>query len=233
MTSTQRKTRRFEQVVRLRRAERAWPDSRDIVAVRSQLEREIGGTVSQAFAASVLGISHTALGRWVEQGDLPVVITARGRREVPVAVLAELHEAVQAERASGRRRLHALEPVMSAARARARDLEPAALVDGATSGDDPHRRAELRSLAYHRAVAGRLEQAHVDQARHLLWEWQDRGMIDPRHAAHWEERLGLPLAALRRSLAGDDEDDRALRQCSPFAGLLSEAERRRILKEIR
>lgn len=69
----------------------------------------------------------------------------------------------------------------------------------------------------------------VDQARHLLWTWRDLGRIDER----WEEVLKNPVAEAARVI-GDDSDQAAdLRQSSPFAGRLSEAERRKVLSEVR
>jgi hypothetical protein len=45
--------------------------------------------------------------------------------------------------------------------------------------------------------------------------------------------LRRPLAEIREAIAADDQRGRDLRQNSPFAGALSEPERRRILAEIR
>lgn len=75
MTPTQRKTQLFEDIVRLRRAERASPRSRELVTVRTHLEQALGPTVTRALAARLLGVSQTALGRWWATGDLPLVIT--------------------------------------------------------------------------------------------------------------------------------------------------------------
>lgn len=75
----ERKTRLFNNIVRLRCAEREAPKSRDIVTVRAALEEELGETVSRRLAARLLGVSHTALARWVHAGDLPVVFSSAGR----------------------------------------------------------------------------------------------------------------------------------------------------------
>jgi hypothetical protein len=233
MTATERKKWLFRQIVRLRQAEREAPGSRDIVAVRAELEQELGGTVSASLAASLLGVSHTALRRWISRGDVPVVSTSRGRREVPVHVLVELYEAVREERESGRRRRHTLEPSLMAARERAASLRPRDLVDQETSTQEPHQVTRLRNLAYHRTLARRLRRSTVDDARHTLWEWRHRRTIDPRYADEWESILERPLTEIRRVLASDDPHADDLRQNSPFAGLLTEPERRRILEEIR
>jgi len=227
---TDRKRELFDDVVRLRRAERELPDNSDLVAVRSRLESELGGTVSRALAARILGLSHTAVNRWVHSGDVPLVVTPAGRSEVPVSALVEIYEGVQEQRLSGRR--HTLEPVLLEGRDRASQLRPRELVAN-ESGGGGHRTAELRSLAYHRAVAKRLRRSTVDAALHLVWQWRDAGKIDPRYATAWEELLRRPLGEIKRAIGEDSERARDLRQNSPFAGTLSEPERRRILSEIR
>ena len=226
----------FGRLLRLRRAARAAPNDRDIVAVSSALAEELGESVSARLAARLLGVSHTGLARWIKTGDLPVVYGTSGRVEVPVAVLLELHEAVEQARESGRRSLHVLEPAMVEARRRgdrirAAELVPERAAEACELGG--HRRAELRSLAYHRALAERLDKRMVDDARHLLWKWQEQGAIDGRYAERWEEVLRRPPGELRRIIAEDTEHGRDLRQSSPFAGMLSEPERRKLLAEIR
>jgi hypothetical protein len=232
VTASERKKWLFEQIVRLRRAERASPDSRDVVAVRVELEKELGPTLTPALTASLLDVSHTALRRWINRGDIPVVTTPRGRREVPVGALVDLYESVHEERRSGRRRRHTIEPAMRAARERADSFQPRDLVEWATVRD-PHRLAQLRTLAYHRALARRLDPSTVNDARHTLWEWRHKGTIDPRWADEWESILERPLSEIRHVLASDEPHAADLRQNSPFAGLLTEPERRRILEEIR
>lgn len=229
---TAERKRLFESIVRLRRAEREAPQSRDLVAVRADLERELGETVSRSLAAQLLGVSHTALNRWVDAGDVPVVVTRDGRRAVPVAALVDLYEAVARERASGRRRRHALEPIMVESRAKARAMRPGELIASDESSAGPHRSAELRSLAYHGAVAKRLRRPMADDALHLIWQWRDSGRIDRRYADRWEEVLRGPLPEIRKLLTSDSQAAADLRQNSPFAGLLSEPERRKILAEI-
>ena len=103
--------RTLENIARLRKAEQRAGDP-EIATVREDLESQLGGTVSRSIAARQLGVSHTALNRWVASGHIPVVITRRGRKEVPIPALLKLQERVVEQRRSGRRRLHALEPVM-------------------------------------------------------------------------------------------------------------------------
>jgi hypothetical protein len=203
VTKTQRKKWLFEQILRLRRAERESPENRDIVSVRSELENELGGTLTPSLAAALLGFSHTALRRWIRSGDVPVVITSRGRKEIPVDAVVDLYESVSNERESGRRRSHTLEPTMTARRERARSLEPRDLVNDEEPPSDPHMRARLRNLAYHRALARRLRRAMVNDARHVLWDWRNRGVIDPRYADEWESLLQRPIPEIRRALSSD------------------------------
>jgi predicted site-specific integrase-resolvase len=54
-------------------------------------------------AARALGVSPAALGRWIESGDLPVVLSAEGHLEVPVPALIDLRGSVDADRADGPR----------------------------------------------------------------------------------------------------------------------------------
>jgi hypothetical protein len=231
-----RKKRLFENIIRLRRAERDVPANRDIAAVRTALEEELGETVSRRLAASLLGVSHTALFRWIKGGDLPVVYNSNGREQVPVAALLDVYEAVESERAANRRRRHVLEPTMSRGRARARSMRTKDLIPSdSTKSDTPasHRRADLRSLAYHRALAPRLRRPAVDDALHVMWKWRDQGKVDEHYAQQWEDVLRKPVAEVRRVITEDTPTARDLRQNSPFAGMLSEAERRKIVDEIR
>ena len=55
--------------------------------------------------------------------------------------------------------------------------------------------------------------------------------IDPRYAEAWEELLEGPLPSLRKVLEDEGEESRDLRQNSPFAGVLSEPERRAVTEQ--
>jgi hypothetical protein len=98
---------------------------------------------------------------------------------------------------------------------------------------DPHRRTELRSIALHGAVVKRLreEPALIEQARKRIERWTASGALAPRYARAWLRALDQPLEDLSARLVADDEDARAMRQCSPFAGALSARERWRIWRE--
>jgi excisionase family DNA binding protein len=220
------KRRWFEQVLALRRAERAAPEVREIPEVRAQIERQIGSALSVSSAARILEVSETTLRRWIQRGELPLVITERGRRGIPTRVLADLYEQVAEQRVRGRK--HVIEPGVAASRDAARRMR----VD-ASAVDDPHRRNQARALVYHRAVARKLTRAMAADALHRVWEWQKSGRIDPQYAERWEQLLRSPIATIKARIGADDVEGDDLRQNSPFAGMLSEAERRRIFDEVR
>jgi len=222
-----RKLELFENIARLRRAGRLTPGNRDIAVVRVALERQLGETVSRRLAARALGVSHTALDRWVKAGDLPLVYSPDGRVEVPVPALLDLYEAVQAEGAEGSRRF-VLAPTMARRRRAAQSLH---IEEPGVRDDSPHGRARARGLAYHRAVAQRLRKPMVAEARHVLLRWREQGRIDERYADRWQQLLARPVPEIRRALAQQSEEADDLRQNSPFAGVLSEPERRRIMRE--
>lgn len=218
----------FGNIARLRRAERQTRNV-DIASVREDLEAEMGGTVSRNLAASLLGVSHTALNNWIAAGDVPVVITEHGRKEVPLPTLLDLYDRVGEERSSGKRRLHVLEPVMAEGRRRAERMHPGV---GLSERSDPHRRQELRSLAYHRVLARRLDRPMLDEAQRKLARWRDDGRIDARYADAWDAVFEMPMTEVRKVISADDARGRELRQSSPLAGLLSEPERRKILEMV-
>lgn len=217
-------------IARLRRAEKR-ALSADVSAVREDLESQLGGTVSRSLSARFLGVSHTALNHWIASGDVPVVVSEKGRREVPIPTLLELQEQIAAGRESGGRKLHVLEPIMIEARRRAERMRPR-VPSGGRDRSDPHRASELRSLAYHRAIAPRLRRPTIDEAQRKLRRWKEDGKVDPRHAEAWEEVFAMPMAEIRKAIVADDERGLNLRQNSPLAGLLSEPERRRVLEAV-
>jgi hypothetical protein len=218
-------------LVRLRRAEHAMPENPDLLAVERELEAFVGATVTPALAARVLGVSHPALRRRIDSGDIPVVITRRGRSEVPLLAVVDLAAAVGEVTDKGTAQ-SALGAVVDARRREAERLDPREILPRRYLRDRDrhgHRRGELRALAYHRAVAMRLDERMVRQARALLERWRSDGKIDPRYAQAWERLLGQPIPTVRRAIITDSQRGRDLRQNSPFAGALTEQERRRAL----
>lgn len=57
--------------------------------------REVGTSVPKRRAAALLGISVTALQRWVRSGRLPVVRRAGGREEIEAGALLDVVEEVR------------------------------------------------------------------------------------------------------------------------------------------
>jgi Arc/MetJ family transcription regulator len=233
MGAVDRKQALFENIERLRRVERDIPPNLDLVAVRAALEAELGETVSRRLAARLLGVSHTALDRWVDAGDIPVVFTPAGQRAVPVDVLLDLRESVAAEpRTGGGLNPRPLKPVMARSRERAKRLDVDALLPPG-SASEGHDRAARRNLAYHRAVARSLDRKIVDAALRQMWKWRLQGRIDVHYAERWEGVLRGSVADVRKAIAEDSQDMGDLRQNSPFAGMLSEPERREIFQHVR
>jgi hypothetical protein len=232
MKNVDRKLGLLQDIARLRRVQGRLPGDTDLAIVRARLEQALGDTVSQRLAARFLGVSHTALRRWIEGGDLSLVHNESGRAEVHVPQLIELHERV-AERQRGRRRGHVLEPVLLEGRERARTLPLDDLVATAEPSTGGHDSADRRALAYHRAVAQRLDRRMVGEALHRVLRWRDEGKLDPRYADQWERLLRAPLAEIKRKITDESPQGRDLRQNSPLAGMLSEPERRRILEASR
>lgn len=228
-TNLPRKQELFQQLLALRQTAQKVPHDAGLAVVRSSLERELGQTVSMRLAGRLLGVSHTAIQRWVSKGDLATVYAPSGGREIPIGAVLDLYEQVSVARADGRR--HVIEPAMRRARERAERLDPPALVaDVADVGG--HRRAERRALAYHRAVARKLRRKDVNDASQRLLAWRQNGGIDLRYADEWERLLQEPMPVIRQTLGEDTERMRDLRQNSPFAGMLGERERSRIIAEV-
>jgi hypothetical protein len=226
MSVVEKRQELLENILRLRSAVRRSPDDRELAKVRLYLERELGETVSLRLAGRLLGVSHTALQRWIKSGDLPVVFTESGKGQVPVQALLTLYEATHSDDEAQRPR-YVLTPTMTRQRQAAEQIRIPPLPGGFPQGHD---RARARSLAYHRELAKRLRQPMVQEARHTLLRWREQGRIDPRYAERWEQLLDRPIHEIRRALVSEDQDSDDLRQNSPFAGMLSEPERRRTLQ---
>ncbi|MBK8293835.1 MAG: hypothetical protein IPK93_03310 [Solirubrobacterales bacterium] len=233
MSLNERRSALLDDIARLRRVQLRVPEDRDVATVKANLEKELGETVSRRLAGRFLGVSHTALGKWIKSGDLPVVFNRKGRVEIPVSALLDLHEAVEAERSHGSRSRHLLEPAMIEGRERARRMTVDRTEPGSGDGFDGHGPAGRRGLAFHQVIAKRLTRRMVDEARQRVWTLRYAGKLDPRYADEWERVLGEPLDNIRQALVAEDQLSQDLRQNSPFAGMLSEPERRKILEATR
>ena len=116
------KERLVRDVVALRAVEGDLPAAAERLApVRANLERTIGRTVTRAMAARLLGVSQTALDRWVESGDVAAVMTRSGRQEIPLYALVGLIETVDRLRQGGDP--HALASALNAERRHAEELD--------------------------------------------------------------------------------------------------------------
>jgi len=222
----------IERIIGLRRAERhadRSSDRDDIADAREFLERIVGPTVRPAEAARLLGLSRPSLHRWIEEQEVPTVLTPSGRREIPLGDLVSLLEEVGDARGEGAKR-----PLGRAIRDRHERSEQTIDLDRLLprQRNRGHRVAELNSLAYHRLVAERLDESMLDQARRRLARWQKVGRIHPQWASEWDRVLAQPLPRVAKAIGADTPRARELRQTSPFAGVLTEQERRRLLQAI-
>jgi len=97
--------RTVRHVVALRCAESAVADERGrrrLKRVERELRREIGGAVPKTPAAAALGVSVTALDKWIARGRLPVVRRpGSSRREIDADALLELAQKVTLLREAG------------------------------------------------------------------------------------------------------------------------------------
>jgi len=100
---------------------------------------------------------------------------------------------------------------------------------------DPHRLAEERSLALHRVVLARIEGGDpsvLERARTNVRSMLAEGRA-PHYARAWERLLDGPASRLREVLVADTEEARALRQATPFAGVVGPRERWEIWRRVR
>lgn len=78
----------------------------ELRAVEVSLRRQLGPSVPKRAAARLLGVSVTALDRWIDRGFLPVVASPRGSRRLAVETgpLLDLAAGVRRLRRAGRSR---------------------------------------------------------------------------------------------------------------------------------
>lgn len=98
-----------------------------------------------------------------------------------------------------------------------------------------HRLIEERSLWLHRAVAdkARHDPGVLSRARERVEGWLLDGSVHPRYAEAWRRLLSSEPEQVFDRLVDPGESMSALRQCSPFAGVLGPRERWRILRQAR
>lgn len=100
-----------------------------------------------------------------------------------------------------------------------------------TAGLLKHRIIEARSLAMHCLVASKIaaDPSLLDRARANLASWRARyGDSPPRALDEWQAILERPWPEIAGLITDPGETAARLRQSSPFAGVLTPAERRRV-----
>ena len=98
-----------------------------------------------------------------------------------------------------------------------------------------HELVDARSLALHRVIADHLVQDPqlVPAARRRVEKLLAEGHMHPVYAKAWLELLDGPRDRLLEVLCDPGERATALRQCTPFVGVLKQSTRLRILREVR
>ena len=102
-------------------------------------------------------------------------------------------------------------------------------------GRNLHELAKARSLALHHAVAARLREqpALLDAARARVEAWRRDGSVAPFYASAWADVLAGDLEAVAAALVAPGERATALRQVTPFAGVVDPRTRWRIWRQER
>jgi hypothetical protein len=90
-----------------------------------------------------------------------------------------------------------------------------------------HQRIDERSLALHRAIAEKLRGRPdlLEIARENLNRWHDQAGRCRPYLDEWRRILDCPLEDVLAMIVQEGERMTALRQSSPFAGILEPAER--------
>lgn len=221
----------IQHILKLRQQERSVDETlrNELASVREFLQGIVGPTVSRTTAARLLGITRPALERWVKKGAVSSVLTPKGRREIPLTHLIDLLEEVDRARAKGAGR-----PLSAVMREREKRSTETVDLERLLPRARPrtHRTPELHGLAYHRLIAERLNDPIVEDAKRRLRRWRESGRIHPHWAEEWERILNMPVPRIAKAISADTRRARELRQTSPFAGLLTEQERRRLARGV-
>jgi hypothetical protein len=198
--------RLVDSIVRLRRAERVGKVARDIAPVRRDLEAQLGPTLSRSRAARILGVSQTALDRWVAAGQIPTVLTPSGRREVPRQFVVELRESIDGLMRKAYIDICWPPPSPSAATRRKRWGKAGRFGTAAARPGSRHRGASQSCLPRGccrppRRVDARSGSGEV--------EWLvAEGHLRPDYADHWRELLARPATEVASAITADTEDAR-------------------------
>lgn len=236
MTTVAESEKLIDEIIHLRRAARVPRVAADVAPARERLEGQLGATLSRSRAARLLGVSQPALDRWIGLGEVPTVITPSGRAELPVQFVVEIRESIGEHSAGGEERHPLAAALHRRRRAAERMRRPAEARGRATRSSRSaagHRTAERRSLAYHRVVAERLSEGLVEHARRCVDSLAGEGRIHPQYAERWRALLARPIPEVAAAITEDSQKALDLRQNTPFAGVLNEQERRRIIEAVR
>jgi hypothetical protein len=98
-----------------------------------------------------------------------------------------------------------------------------------------HERNDRVNLAYHRAIAERLlsDPGVLARARERVDAWAERGTVHRHYVDEWQSVLQRHPQEIASLLADEGAHAMALRQVSPFAGVLTPRERWAIWRELR
>ncbi len=99
-----------------------------------------------------------------------------------------------------------------------------------------HRVIEARSLAMHCLAAQKIsdDPRLLDAVRGTLAGWRSRyGGSVPRALDEWQDILDRPWPEIAALITDPGESATRMRQSSPFAGMLTQSERRRIYEAFR
>jgi hypothetical protein len=99
-----------------------------------------------------------------------------------------------------------------------------------------HRLLEARSLAMHAVIAQKIERdlTLLDIPKKNLERWRDRRKdASPAWLHEWRYILGQPWPKIAALITELSENAARLRQSSPFAGVLTSIERKRIYEAFR
>jgi len=106
----------------------------------------------------------------------------------------------------------------------------------ATATYSPHRVLEARSLAMHAVIAQKIQRDPrlLEIARNNIkrWETRSQGQV-PSWLKEWKTILDRPWPQIAALLTEQSDNAVRLRQSTPFAGVLTSNERRRIYEAFR
>jgi hypothetical protein len=102
---------------------------------------------------------------------------------------------------------------------------------------DRQRRIEVFLKAAHRLAVSRLraEPARVGEVKAQLRRWREQSgqTRSDLYWDEWERLLALPIDDFETAICADDEHATVLRSVSPISVLITEPERRELLREAR